>query len=193
MRSGLIITILLALLVALPAGIVLAQGGASAARILPEVINPGDTIEVKVTFTAPADNFNSIGLSDTAPEGWNVTADASWCKPVPAYAVVAGGSTAQVMWIDIFDRGKKFEAVYKVTVPPDASSASLENPAFNGTLEYYIGGNNYVEDIVAGGAVGGGGGGPGKWWIIGIVVGIVVVVAIVLLVRRRRKPAVSGQ
>jgi len=190
MRLGLIITILLALLVALPAGIVLAQG-ANPARILPEVINPGDTIEVKVTFTAPADNFNAIGLSDTAPEGWKVTVDAAWCKPAPAYVRVVGGNTAEFIWADIFDRGKKFEAVYKVTVPPDASSASLENPAFNGTegLEYYIGGNNYVEDIVAGGVEEGG---PGKWWIIGIVVGIAVIVAVVLLVRRRKPAASAG-
>ena len=189
MRLSLIITALLALLVALPAGIALAQGGASPARILPPVISPGDTIEVKVTFTAPADNFNAIGISDTAPEGWNVTADASWCDPAPQGAKVSGGDTAEFIWYGPFDRGTKFKAVYKVTVPPDAS---VESPPFNGTLEYYINANTYVEVIGAGGAGGGGGGGPGMWWIIGIVVGIVVVVAVVLLVRRRRKAAVSG-
>ena len=192
MRLSLIFTALLALLVvALPPGIALAQGGAGPARTLPPVISPGDTIEVRVTFTAPADMFNSIALSDTAPEGWNVTADASWCDPAPQGAKVSGGNTTEFVWYGPFDRGTDFEAVYKVTVPPDASNASVESPAFNGTLEYYIGGNSYVE-VIGGGGAGGGGGGPGMWWIIGIVVGIVVIVAVVLLLRRRRKAAVSG-
>jgi len=192
MRLSLIFTALLALLVvALPPGIALAQGKASPARILPQVISPGDTFEVRVTFTAPADNFNAIGLSDTVPEGWNVTVDASWCDPVPeGGARVAEGNTAQFIWVGPFDRGTKFEAVYKVTVPQNASNASVESPAFNGTLEYYTTSNNYVEVIGAGGA--GGGGGLGVGWIIGIVVGIVVIVAVVLLVRRRRKAAASG-
>jgi len=197
MRLSLIFTALLALLVvALPPGIALAQG-ASPVRTLPQVISPGSTIEVRVTFTAPADNFNSIGISDTAPEGWNVTVDASWCDPAPeGGARVAGGNNAQFIWYGLpdkgFDAGTKFKVVYKVTVPQNASNASVESPAFNGTegLEYYIGGNPYVEDIVAAGA--GGGGGLGVGWIIGIVVGIVVIVAVVLLVRRRRKAAVSG-
>ena len=193
MRLSLIFTALLALLVvALPPGIALAQG-VSPARTLPPVISPGDTFEVRVTFTAPADMFNSIGLFDTAPEGWNVTVDASWCDPVPdGGAKVVGGNSAQVIWYGSpnkgFDAGTRFKAVYKVTVPQNASNASVESPAFSGTLEYYIGGNSWVEVIGAGG----GGGGPGTGWIIGIVVGIVVIVAVVLLVRRRRKAAVSG-
>ena len=194
MRLSLIFTALLALLVvALPPGIALAQG-VSPARTLPPVISPGDTIEVRVTFTAPADMFNSIGLFDTAPEGWNVTVDASWCDPVPdGGAKVVGGNSAQFIWYGSpnkgFDAGTKFKAVYKVTVPQNASNASVESPAFNGTegLEYYIGSNLYFEDIVEAGE--GGGGGLGTAWIIGIVVGVVVLVAVVLLVRRRRKAA----
>jgi len=160
MRLSLIFTALLALLVvALPLGIALAQGKTSPARILPQVISPGDTIEVRVTFTAPADMFNSIGLFDTAPEGWNVAVDASWCDPVPdGSARVEGGNTAQFIWIGPFDRGTKFEAVYKITVPQDASVGS---PAFDGELEYYIGNNNHVEVIsTAGAGAGGGGGAP---------------------------------
>jgi len=190
MRLSLIFIILLALLVvALPPGIALAQGKAGPARILPEVINPGDTIEVKVTFTAPADMFNAIGWSDTPPEGWEVTVDAAWCKPAPQGAKVSGGDTAEIIWADIFDRGTKFKAVYKVTVPQDASSATLENPPFNGTLEYYIDTYNYVEVIEAGGVEEGG---LGKWWIIGIGVGIAVIVAVVLVVRRRKPAASAG-
>ena len=198
MRLSLIFTVLLALLVvALPPGIALAQGKAGPVRTLPQVISPGSTIEVRVTFTAPADMFNSIGISDTAPEGWNVTVDASWCDPAPEFAKTSRGNTAQFIWRASFDRGTTFKAVYKVTVPQNASNASVESPAFNGTegLEYYIGPNLYFEDIVEageGGGGGAGGGGPGTGWIIGIVVGIVVIVAVVLLVRRRRKAAVSG-
>jgi len=157
---SLIFCVMLALpVVALPLGIALAQGKASPVRTLPQVISPGATFEVKVTFTAPADMFNAIGLSDTVPEGWDVTVDASWCKPVPdGSARVEGGNTAQFIWIGPFDRGTKFEAVYKITVPQDASVGS---PAFDGELEYYIGNNNHVEVIsTAGAGAGGGGGAP---------------------------------
>ena len=181
MRLSLIFTAILALLVvALPLGIALAQE-ASPVRALPEVISPGDTIKVRVTFTAPADMFNAIGLSDTAPQGWNVTVDASWCDPAPAGAKSTAGNTAQFLWSGPFDAGEKFKAVYEVTVPQDAS---VENPAFSGWLEYHIGENYFEEEIGGGGVIG-----PGVGWIIGIVVGIVVIVAVVLLVRRRRKAA----
>jgi len=137
------------LVVALPPGITLAQGKASPARTLPQVISPGDTFEVKVTFTAPADVFNSIGIRDTAPEGWNVAVNALWCDPVPeGGAQVVEGNSAQFIWYGPFDRGTKFEAVYKVTTPQDASVGS---PVFIGTMEYYIGNNNYVEVIGEGG------------------------------------------
>ena len=182
MRLSLIFTALLALLVvATPLGIALAQE-ASPVRALPEVITPGETFEVRVTFTAPADMFNAIGVIDTAPEGWNVTVNEEWCDPVPeGGAQVVGGNTAQYIWIGPFDAGRDFKAVYKVTVPPDASVGS---PAFDGELEYYIGSENHIEKIGGAGA-----GGPGAGWIIGIVVGIAVIVAVVLLLRRRRKAA----
>ena len=180
--------VLLALLVvALPLGTALAQE-ANPVRVLPEVITPGSTVEVRVTFTAPEDMFNAIGIYDTAPEGWNVTVNEEWCDPVPegGAQVVGEGNIAQFIWIGPYDDGTEFEAVYKVTVPPGASVGS---PAFDGELEYYIGSDNYIEKIGGAGA----GGGPGVGLIIGIVVGIAVIVAVVLLVRRRRKAAVSSQ
>jgi len=64
----------------LPVGMGLAQE-ANPSRILPHTVERGQTFDVTVTFTAAADNFNGIGLTDLAPDGWEVTLDKAWCAP----------------------------------------------------------------------------------------------------------------
>jgi len=161
---------------------------ASPVRTLPDAVHKGETFDVTVDFTAPVDKFNAAGLTDLAPDGWNVMVDEVWSTP-NADVFTAVGNKAEIGWFGEpevgFDKDISFTALYKVTVPDDAE---LGIYAFDGFLEYWVGpegpysenvtGSSQVE-VVAGIAI-------GMWWIVGIVVAIVVIVAVVLLVRRRK-------
>ena len=81
---------------------------------------PGDTFNVTVTFTAPVDNFNSIGLTDLAPAGWTVAVNKSWCSPV-ADEVTNHGNKVEIAWYGPYSSGTNFSATYKVTVPATAT------------------------------------------------------------------------
>jgi len=161
---------------------------ASPARALPDTVQGGETFDVTVNFTAPADKFNAIGLTDLCPDGWNVTVDATWCTP-NADVFTATGNKAEIGWYGEpnvgFDNGTTFTALYKVTVPDDAE---LGIYVFSGSVEYYLGEEGpYSENITGGSQVEvAGASGIGVWWIVGIVVGIAIIVAAVLVVRRRR-------
>jgi len=97
-----------------PAGTVLAQE-ANPSRALPADVERGETFNVTVNFTAPADNFFLISLCDLAPEGWNVTVNKAWCTPVATSAMGIGNET-QISWAGPFSNGTFFTAVYKVLV-----------------------------------------------------------------------------
>jgi hypothetical protein len=181
--SLLIIILALMAVAFLPLGIGLAQE-ASPGRTLPDAVQRGETFDVIVTFSSPADNFNAIGLTDLAPDGWNVTLDETWSTPNADF-VNAVGNKAEIMWFGPYESGTAISALYKVTVPDDAE---LGIYAFNGSLEYYVGSEPYSKNTTGGSqveVVGAGGSGVGVWWIVGIVVGIAIIVVAVLLVRRR--------
>ena len=132
-------TIMALMAVALmPLDMALGQG-TNLTRALPSTpVERGQTFNVTVTFTAPADNFNSIGLTDNAPDGWNVAVNAAWCTPNADF-VSATGNKTEIAWTGQpvgFNNGTTFTAVYKVTV---ANYACAGNHAFNGSLEYYLG------------------------------------------------------
>jgi len=118
----------------LPLGTALAQQ-ANPSRVLPDSVQRGETFNVTVTFTAPADNFKSILLTDVAPTGWNVTVSGG----------KATGNKVEILWGGPFNQGTSFTAVYKVTVPNDAEAGFY---AFNGNLIYYLGsGGPYYEPV----------------------------------------------
>jgi len=175
------------LIAIVPLGMVLAQE-VNPGRTLPDAVHKGETFDVTVNFTAPADKFNAIGLTDLCPDGWNVTGDETWCTP-SADVFTATGNKAEVGWYGEpgvgFDNGTSFTALYKVTVPDDASTGIY---TFSGSVEYYLGEEGPYSGNITGGSqvevVGEGG--IGLWWIVTIVVAIVVIVAAVLVVRRRR-------
>jgi len=107
-------------------------------RNLPDTVQRGETFNVTVTFTAPADKFNAISLTDLAPDDWNVTVNAAWCSP-NADAVTATGNKVEIAWFGEpgvgFDNGTSFDVLYKVIVPNDAE---LGDYNFTGFLEYYL-------------------------------------------------------
>ena len=70
----------LVVLIAVP----VSAGPANCLRDLPAAVQPGQTFTVTVTFTAPASQFNSIGLTDNAPADWAV--NSSTCTPNASYA-----------------------------------------------------------------------------------------------------------
>ena len=117
-----------------PAGTALAQE-ANPSRALPADVERGKTFNVTVNFTAPANNFFLISLTDLAPDGWNVTVNKAWCTPV-ASGVTGTGNEAQIVWAGPFDNGTFFTAVYKVAVPEDADAGFH---TFDGFLQYYFG------------------------------------------------------
>jgi len=117
-------------------------------RTLLDTVERGETFEVIVTFTAPADKFNAISITDLVPEGWNVTVNTEWCTP-PADAFTAKGNKAEIGWFGEpgvgFGKGTSFSAVYNVTVP-DYACAGSHN--FNGSLEYWVGPQGpYLENV----------------------------------------------
>jgi hypothetical protein len=119
-------------------GTALAYPPANPVRTLPATVERGKTFNVTITFTAPADNFNAIGLTDNAPDGWNVAVNAAWCTP-NADAVTATGNKAEISWFGApvgFSKNTSFTAVYKVTVPAYVCAG---NHAFNGFLGYWVG------------------------------------------------------
>jgi predicted secreted protein len=131
-------TIMALMAVALmPLDMALAYPPANPVRALPSTpVERGKTFNVTVTFTAPADNFNAISLTDNAPDGWNVTVNAAWCTPIADF-VSATGNKAEIAWTGQpvgFNNGTSFTAVYKVNVTDYACAG---NHAFNGFLEYY--------------------------------------------------------
>jgi hypothetical protein len=112
-------------------------------RTLPHTVERGQTFDVIVTFTAPADNFTAISLTDFAPDGWNVTVDTTWCQPQAR--VKATSDMAEVAWQGPYDKGVNFTVLYKAIVP---HGASLGNYTFSGFLAYYIGPSGHIfEDI----------------------------------------------
>jgi len=130
--------------VLLPLGTVLAYPPANPVRALPGMVDKGETFNVTVNFTAPANNFFLISLSDLAPPGWNVTVNVAWCTPV-ATSFTATGNEAQIVWAGPFDNGTFFTAVYKVAVPADAGEGFY---TFAGHLQYYFGAEGpYRENI----------------------------------------------
>jgi len=182
--SAILVLVAVALL---PVGIALGQE-ASPGRVLPDAVHRGETFDVTVNFTAPVDKFNSAGLTDLCPDGWNVIVDEVWCTP-NADAFTAVGNKAEIGWFGEpevgFDKDISFSALYKVTVPDDAE---LGIYTFDGFLEYWVGPEGpYSENITGGSQVEVVEGSViGVWGIVGIVVAIAVIVAVVLLVRRRK-------
>jgi len=130
-------------------GLAMAQDDPDPVRALPAVVAPGDTFEVTVTFTSPADGFHAIGLGDVAPAGWTVGVDTEWCTPPASHAIPATPWTtdlAQYIWFGPYDEGVAFTAIYEVQVPTDAAYDTYTFPV--GTLEYYIAGAGpYVQAI----------------------------------------------
>jgi len=84
---------------------------------------PGMTFDVYVNFTAPVDEFNSIGLTDYAPPGWVVATDNSWCVP-PASFNKSNYNKAEYAWAGPYDVPTNFSAKYEVTIPATASPGS---------------------------------------------------------------------
>jgi len=126
---------------------------------------PGDTFDVYVNFTAPVDNFNSIGLTDFAPAGWLVETDNSWCIPNASYNK-SNYNKAEYAWDGPFGEGTNFSARYKVTIPATAipginewpNCTPLPYPPWEGSpinnyavwLEYWFGADGPYESCITG-------------------------------------------
>jgi hypothetical protein len=115
-------------------------------RDLPPVVTPGTTFDVTITFSAPADDFTAIGLTDFAPTGWTVTVNTAWCTPTPMDCL-ATNNRADYIWGGPYTVGTSFTAVYQVTVPSDAADGTYDFT--NGVLEYYLGYDGpYTDDVM---------------------------------------------
>jgi hypothetical protein len=135
--------LVLAAIVVFPAGTALAYPQANPSRVLPGIVQRGETFNVTVNFTAPANNFFLVSLSDLAPAGWDVTAREAWCTPTAA-SVKATGNKTEIIWGGSFNNGTFFTAVYMVAVPEDAAEGFY---TFTGYLKYYIGDDGpYLEN-----------------------------------------------
>jgi len=129
----------------MPLTVALAQQ-ANPSRVLPGVVDNGETFDVTVNLTAPDDDFRLVTVVDIAPAGWNVTVNLTWCTPTPSF-VIATGNKAQIVWSGPFSNGTPLAAVYKVTVPDDAESGFH---TFNGLLGYYLASPEHIFENMTG-------------------------------------------
>jgi len=137
-------------IVVFPAGMALASyPPAHPVRALPATVEKGATFNVTVNFTAPADNFADVSLTDFAPAGWDVTASVAWCQPTATYAVATDNIADFNWYLTSYGNGTNFTVLYKVTVP---CSAELGNYTFgDGFLGYYIGnGTTHIYESITG-------------------------------------------
>jgi len=112
----------------------------------PTTVERGVTLDVTVTFTAPGDAFNSIGLVDEVPAGWEIEVNPSWCTPNADFSNIAGDE-AQYLWYGPYSSGQTFTAQYKVTVPDDADCVTYP---FDGELGYKIAGGATIKESIGG-------------------------------------------
>ena len=121
---------------------------ANPVRNLPPVVYPGSTFNVTVNFTSPLDNFSAPVITDHAPQGWTVEVKKVWCSPPPFMALATNTATEnkiEVLWPGLdYPNGTNFTALYKVTVPGDASPVDY---AFSGTLYFHYDPDNPLETI----------------------------------------------
>jgi uncharacterized repeat protein (TIGR02543 family) len=123
------------------------SGSLTAARDLPVAVTKGQTFPVAITFTAPANDFNAIGLNDLVPAGWTITLDEAGCEPDADQSNVTIGNEAQYVWNGPYSSGTAFTAVYQVTVPAGATADTYN---FAGTVEYYLAGAGPFTATIAG-------------------------------------------
>jgi len=149
LSAVLLVAIMVLPIMVLPLDIALGQGAANVTRALPDTVQRGETFDVTLTFTAPADEFTAFGLRDTAPDGWNATVNVAWCTP-NADAGNATGNRASLTWNGPYPNGTSFTVMHKVTVPCNASlgSHSFDVSPYESFLYYYVAtGGPYAENI----------------------------------------------
>ncbi len=152
-RLILVATLVLALLcisAVLQSGTASAQN-ANPTRDLPDApVQRGETFDVTITFIAPYDDFNAIGLVDQVPAGWNIQVDKTWCTPNADQANILdnqAGNQSQYVWYGPYSSGESFTALYKVTVPIDAEFDTYQ---FDGELGYKIASSTRVFKDIGG-------------------------------------------
>jgi len=112
----------------------------------PTTVERGVTLDVIVTFSAPNDDFNAIGLTDNVPTGWTIQVNKTWCTPAADQANIAGNQS-QYMWYGPYSSGQVFTALYKVTIPGDAECVTYP---FDGQLGYKIAGSAFTFEAIGG-------------------------------------------
>ena len=136
-RLSLVATLVLVLLcisAVFQSGIASAQN-ANPTRDLPDApVQRGETFDVTITFIAPYDDFNAIGLIDEVPANWTIQVDKTWCTPSADQANIVGNQS-QYVWYGPYGGGELFTAFYKVTVPADAE---FDTYLSDGELGYKI-------------------------------------------------------
>jgi len=112
----------------------------------PTTVERGVTLDVTVTFTAPSDAFNAVGLTDNVPTGWTIQVNKTWCTPTADQANIVGNQS-QYMWYGPYSSGQVFTALYKVTIPVGAECVTYP---FDGQLGYKIAGSAFIFEPIGG-------------------------------------------
>jgi hypothetical protein len=141
-RLGTAIILIALLAVCLPAASITAQGLTVFRELPAENLSPGEAFEVTVSFTAQADDFNAIGFTGTAPDGWEVAVNTAWCTPAATYSNINSSGKAEYVWLAAYDAGTEFTVGYRVTVPEDATDGTYSFPDSypDSYVEYYLAG-----------------------------------------------------
>jgi len=106
-------------------------------RTLPgENIHPDEAFDVTIQFTAPADSFNSVGVTDIAPPGWKVSVNTAWCTPSAMFSNTPVENKAEYVWFSSLSSGTVFTIKYRISVPEDAPDDTYIFSA--GKIVYYL-------------------------------------------------------
>jgi hypothetical protein len=147
-KKGILVAAIVLVLAITSTGV--AQASANPVRDMPDSVRPGEDFNVTVNWTAPAIDFNAIGLTDNATANMTVSGNTGWCTP-NANSDNPVNNTIEYTWYGPYNNGTEFTAVYSVHVPTGTPEG---NYTFDGNLLYYIGGNGpYTEDIAGDSAI----------------------------------------
>jgi len=127
-KWGILIGIVL-LLTCLTVGLVYASGP-NIERSNPEYVQSGVPFQVEITFTAPFDECNSIGISDSADGDISVVS----YSPDGAFVKVTGG-TIEIVWAEVLSQGEQVSVAYEVVLEGEP----MEEFSFDGYIIYWDG------------------------------------------------------
>jgi len=145
--------VILTILVLASVTVALAYAQGNIQRSNPQYVTSGEWFEVEITFTAPTDETNAVGIADNL-EGASVRVDSECCFPSGAYVNTnSEANMIEAAWAASFNAGDEMVLVYEAMVEGEP----MDEFIFTGCVYYFDGQRTcyepknkepYCEDII---------------------------------------------